>query len=129
MKVLGLNGKTYNLKLIRKEFKQRSKGHIEVRVIIAELFPLHLWYEEVGLPGSGGLKSDFYIPELNLMIEVQGRQHNEYVQFFHKNKMGFLNSKKRDLNKVKWCELNNIRLVKLNDGEDWRLKLREATAD
>lgn len=123
MKVTGLNGKTYNLKLVRKELAQRSKGHIAVRLLIAELYPLHLWYEEVTLPGSGGLKSDFYLPELGLMIEVQGRQHEEYVKFFHKNKMGFLNSKKRDLNKVKWCELNQIRLVRLYDGDDWREKL------
>lgn len=51
MKVIGLNGKTYNLKLVRKELAQKSKGHIQVRLLIAEVYPLHLWYEEVTLPG------------------------------------------------------------------------------
>ena len=39
---------------------------------------------------------DFFIKELNLAIEVQGKQHYSFIKYFHINKEGFLRSKYRD---------------------------------
>lgn len=124
MKVIGLNNKEYNLKLSRKT-KPSSSLHEKVRQILKAEHPMHLFYEEVRIPGSK-LKLDFYVPEYNLMIEVQGRQHDEYVGHFHKNKFGFVSSLKRDKMKREWCELNNFKLLELRDG-DWSEQIRTAT--
>ena len=52
------------------------------------------------------LQLDFYIPEYNAAIEVQGEQHFKENNFFDK-----LNEQlKRDNKKRKLCEENNVRL-------------------
>jgi len=39
------------------------------------------------------------------------KQHNKYVEFFHQNRFKYLDQLKRDQNKEKFCEMNNIILV------------------
>ena len=123
MEVRGLDGKPYRLKLKRKTLSKQSGPHQRAHSILKELYPHSLIYEEVKIPGSK-LRIDLYLPVENLAVEVQGEQHEEYNEHFHKNKMGFLLSKKRDLDKKKWCELNNITLVRLYKNDDWHEKLR-----
>jgi len=137
MKVVGLNGRQYNINLkkyiIRNNDKTvKSKYHITARELLAEMFKGYTVLEEVKLPGSrcpskkSALFLDFFIPSLYLGIEVHGQQHYEFVQFFHKTKSGFLTSKKRDFIKEDWCELNGIELVvfKYSDSiEDWRKQI------
>lgn len=123
MEVKGLDGKPYKLKLKRKSLSKQSAPHKRAFCILRELYPHSLIYEEVKIPGSK-LRIDIYLPVENLAVEVQGEQHEEYNPHFHKNKMGFLLSKKRDLDKKNWCELNNIVLVRLYTNDDWYEKLR-----
>ncbi len=118
MKVKGLDGKEHSLYLVDYQAKPsddrpRSDLHLEVRSLLRTLYPSHRLLEEVPLPGSGGLYVDFFLPQLKLAVEAHGRQHYEYVPFFHgkDDVMGFLNSKKRDANKVRWFEINQITLV------------------
>ena len=134
MKVMGLNGREYNIDLKKYIIKNddktvKSKYHIAARKLLAEMFKGYSILEEVKLPGSrcpskkSALFLDFFIPTLSLGVEVHGRQHYEFVQFFHKTKAGFLTSRRRDFIKEDWCELNSIELVvlKYSDSlEDWR---------
>jgi len=134
MKVVGLNGREYNINLkkyiVKKNDKTvKSKYHIAARELLAEMFSGYTVLEEVKLPGSrcpskkSTLFLDFFIPTLMLGIEVHGRQHYEFCKFFHKTMAGFLQSNKRDFIKEDWCELNNIELIvlKYSDSiEDWR---------
>lgn len=122
MEVKGLDGKLYKLKLIRKN-NNRSGPHQKAYEILRGLYPHSLIYEEVKIPKSK-LRIDLYLPVENLAVEVQGEQHEEYNEHFHKNKMGFLRSKQRDLEKKNWCELNNIILVRLYKNDDWTEQLR-----
>lgn len=57
------------------------------------------------------LRFDFYIPQINLLIEVQGEQHYKYVEFFHKNGAGYRSSLYRDQLKKEWCSLKQHNLV------------------
>ena len=60
------------------------------------------------------------------MVEVHGRQHYEYVPFFHVNKLGFVKSKLRDSDKREWCEINDIEFVELPynmTDDEWREKI------
>ena len=134
MKVVGLNGREYNINLkkylVKKNDKTvKSKYHIAARELLAEMFSGYTVLEEVKLPGSrcpskkSVLFLDFFIPTLMLGIEVHGRQHYEFCKFFHKTMAGFLQSNKRDFIKEDWCELNGIELIvlKYSDSiEDWR---------
>ena len=112
----------------RKYLENKSSLHTKTREIIKELFPNLSVYEEVTLPGSKRigrsslLYADFFIPELMLIIEAHGRQHYQYCSFFHKDKMDFLNAKKRDLDKIEWCEINNIKIAVLpfDRKEEWK---------
>ena len=80
--------------------KSVSEPHTRARKILKALFPCDKILEEVTLPGSrkngSVLYADFFIPKKMLMVEVHGRQHYEYVPFFHVNKLGFVKSKLRD---------------------------------
>jgi len=59
------------------------------------------------------LKFDFYIPEYNMCIEFQGRQHSQHIKYFGSFE-SFLAGIKRDSIKRKYCEQNNIILVELH---------------
>jgi hypothetical protein len=134
MKVVGLNGREYNINLKKYIVKRndktvKSKYHIAARELLADMFSGYTVLEEVKLPGSrcpskkSALFLDFFIPSLMLGIEVHGRQHYEFCKFFHKTMAGFLQSNKRDFIKEDWCELNGVELIvlKYSDSiEDWR---------
>ncbi len=122
MKVVGFNGREYNLdlkKYIRNHRSKRSRYHVLAREIISEVFNGYNILEEVKLPGSRDpakksvLYLDFFIPNIKIGVEVHGEQHYKYVPFFHKSKAGFLQAQTRDRIKVEWCELNSIELIVL----------------
>ena len=137
MKVVGLNGREYNVDIkkyiVRKDDKKiKSKYHLAARELLQEIFSGYTIVEEMKLPGSrdpakkSTLFLDFFIPNLQLGIEVHGQQHYQFCKFFHKTKAGFLTSIKRDFVKEDWCNLNKIELVvlKYSDSiEDWRRQI------
>lgn len=127
MRIIGLDKKQYELNLgghtpKESDIANRSKGHLLARKLLQELFPADRLLEELYLLGSNGLYADFYLPFRKLMVEVHGRQHFEFVPHFHKDKWNWYASKKRDMNKAEWCQLNNISLLVLRDDQTdgWR---------
>jgi hypothetical protein len=138
MKVKGINGREYvwNLSgynIFNDDQRKRSKYHIRARNLLKEIFNSYRVLEEVKLPGSTALNRksvlylDFYIPNLQLGIEIHGEQHYCYNPFFHKSKADFLKAKSRDEDKIEWCELNNIELITLKYSEsddEWRKRIK-----
>ena len=62
---------------------------------------------------------DFYNATKNIVIEVQGKQHTKFVPFMHAgSKINFLKQLKRDEDKIKFCNLNEIVLVEYFDGDN-----------
>jgi hypothetical protein len=59
------------------------------------------------------LKCDFYIPKFECIIEFNGRQHYEIVPKFGGEK-GFLENKRRDELKKKYCLKKNILFIEIN---------------
>lgn len=124
MKIKGLDNKEHVLNTaqskhrLRSEKTCKSKLQYEVGQLLKTKYPMDTILEEVSLPGSNGLYLDFLLPTRRLGVEVQGRQHGEYVPFFHGSKKGYLESKERDYNKELWCELNNIQLMYFNTVEE-----------
>jgi hypothetical protein len=133
MKVQGLDGREYSWKLRGREvllsdIDRGSGPHQRARTLLKSMFPLVTVLEEVPLPGSDGLRLDFLILSDRIAVEVHGAQHFKYTPHFHGNRMGFLESRRRDSKKKEWCQLNNIKLVVLPDTEDedvWRKHFAE----
>ncbi len=61
------------------------------------------------------LRIDFLNVNKKIAVEINGRQHSKYTKFFHTNRNGFLQSIKRDMEKLKICEQNNIKLLELEE--------------
>lgn len=74
-------------------------------------------------------KVDFYIPSVNLIIEYNGKQHYEPVRFHgipsNKAKINFMKQKERDDYINKFCNDNNIKLLKIDGREYQNDLLRE----
>ena len=60
---------------------------------------------------------DFYIKKIDVFVEVQGRQHIEFVKHFHGGRKTFLQQRERDNLKRIWVEENGHRLIRLYDTE------------
>lgn len=130
MKVIGLDGKEHKWQIGRYN-RQRpvvSNGHERARELLKELFPTEIVLEELTLPGTGRspLYADFYLSGKKMMVEVHGKQHFQYNQYYHGNVAGFMKSKARDNKKAEWCRINGIDLVILKDtdtDDKWREQL------
>ncbi|RHZ89713.1 hypothetical protein Glove_12g26 [Diversispora epigaea] len=56
-----------------------------------------------------GLELDIYYPEYGFAIEVQGQQHEKYIEFFHRgDPINFIQQQARDQLKDELCEENWI---------------------
>ena len=94
-----------------------SKGEIICRNTLQNIFkkpfnkirPDFLKNEALG--NNMNLEIDCYDEELKLGVEYNGRQHYEFVPFFHKNKEAFHNQKYRDYMKKNLCKRNGIHLI------------------
>jgi hypothetical protein len=95
-----------------------SKLQIEVGNLLDKYFPeltIKENYRPDWLVGSNytKLELDFFIEELNLAFEIQGKQHYEYIPFFHNTIDDFENQKKRDQEKKDLCSGHNINLIEI----------------
>ena len=71
--------------------------------------------------GNTRLFFDFYIKDVGVVIEVQGRQHDEFVKHFHSNRETFLASKRRDNLKKEYCEKEDLVLVEIREKDEKEL--------
>ena len=71
--------------------------------------------EYEGLLGLGGrnLSYDFYLPNFNLLLELQGEQHEHYCKGLHKTKKGFERQLEHDKRKREYAKQHNIKLLEI----------------
>lgn len=127
MLVKDLDGNQHNLNLrgniSHARNENKSSFHLRARKLLVNIFPTLQILEEVSIPirKSDTLYMDFYLPLNKMCIEVHGEQHYKFVAHYHHNQMGFIKHKKRDRDKIEWCNINGIRYVELpyneNDSE------------
>lgn len=94
--------------------KSASAGQKRLGETLHEMFPNIVIYTEVPCFGTK-MRMDYFIPELNLVVEFDGEQHKTYNPFFHGSKKNFLEQQKRDFYKEEWCRNNDFRLVRVDD--------------
>ena len=59
---------------------------------------------------GGRYRFDVYIPEKNVLFEIQGEQHYKYVKKFFKTEKEFKAAKYRDMEKIRFCLAKGISL-------------------
>jgi len=67
--------------------------------------------------GNNRLFFDFYIKDLDILFEVQGKQHEKFIKHFHQDREGFFELKKRDNLKVAYAGVNKIPFIIINYNE------------
>ena len=96
----------------------RSKLQYRVKKSLEKIWSNNVVLEEMPVVGTK-LSLDFYNANKKIAIEVQGRQHNQYVPHFHGgNKINFISQLRRDHQKKEFCEINGIRLIELYEEDD-----------
>ena len=131
MRFKTLMGATRTVKKAKKylidwDGKSRSKIQYSAKQFLKKYWSNHIVFEEFPVAGTR-LSLDFYNANKKIAIEVQGRQHTKYVPFFHgKNKINYINQLRRDQDKLKFCELNDIQLIEIYDGDEVNEKLFES---
>lgn len=109
--------------LIEWDSSSKSKMQFNVKQYLKKYWSHDIVFEEFPLAGSK-MTFDFYNPNKNIIIEVQGGQHLKHTPFFHgKSKSNFLNQIKRDNDKQTFCDLNNIKLVEIFPDDELSIDL------
>ena len=94
-------------------FCSESKLEQEIRIFLTE-HNIKFDYDK-SKPWLKGQRLDFYLPDYNIGIECQGKQHFEPVDFgsegYEQSVKNFLKVKKLDLLKKEKCFKNNTKLI------------------
>ena len=106
----------YFYKFARKRSK-RSKGELLVERVLTDLnIPFEQEYL-IKFPYIVKKKPfvfiDFRLPKHNCFIEYNGKQHYEYVPYFHKSEDDFERQKFRDFIVRDYCEQRGIKLIEI----------------
>lgn len=123
-----LTGATRTVKKAKKylidwDSPSRSKIQFQTKQFLKKYWSKHIVFEEFPVAGTK-LSLDFYNANKKIAVEVQGKQHTKYVPFFHgKNKINYLNQLKRDQDKLKFCEANDIQLIEVYQDDEINEKL------
>ena len=92
---------------IQKDVKQQIKPYWFADVV----------FEEFPVAGTR-MTLDFYNATTKVAIEVDGNQHYRFNKFFHSNsRQNFLEQLKRDEKKEYFCEINNIKLIRVLESD------------
>ncbi len=100
---------------IKWDKKSPSKGAQKVKDFLFENCKNHVLFEEYRLPTTR-LKCDWIDATIKVCLEYDDKEtghHNQFNKFFHKTRLGYLNSIKRDIKKDKILEENGYKVVRI----------------
>lgn len=102
----------------------RSKSQWRLGRLLSKVYGRKAIYEDYPLPNCGNVSWDFWVPHQEMAFEFHGRQHDEYVKFFHGTKAGFTRQKASDAKKKTIAELNDVTLVVIRDADfdEWTVE-------
>jgi hypothetical protein len=124
MKLFSVHGEVVNVDIRQSKYpvkaKSRSSLQGEVGSLLRSKYPYDVILEDFVLPGSR-MSVDFFLPQKGIVVEVDGKQHDEFVPFFHGDKAAsdkFAQQKGRDASKTGWCEMNDFNLIRVKNRMD-----------
>lgn len=91
-----------------------------MKQILQRIYPLcQIEEEKVIRVNNRNMRIDLYVSDpFRVAVECQGRQHEQFVPFFHKSKSTFRDYKMRDRAKEAWCFDHCIPLIYVYQHED-----------
>ncbi len=92
--------------------ESKSQFQNDIGVVISERWPTDVLLEEFFVPGEG-IYLDYFLPRPKVVVEADGRQHSEFVPFFHGTKSAFKEAQDRDDRKTQFCKINGLRLIRV----------------
>jgi len=108
-----LNGRKVNVSL--KQYlinwypeQEVSGPQGRVKAFLKPYWERDMVLEEMRIPGSL-FRIDLYNINKDIIVEIDGRQHDEFNSFMHGSLSGFRASIKRDLEKERWATLNGVK--------------------
>ncbi len=96
--------------------KSKSKLQYNVKQFFKPFWKTHTVLEEYTIPSSR-LMVDFINLSKKIAVEVHGRQHDDFVEHFHVNRSGFLNSWRRDKEKREWVEMAGLTFIEIYEAD------------
>ena len=103
--------------LIKWDKKCRSKIQKRVKDLLRQYWVADIVFEEIPVVGTR-LTIDFYNANKKIALEVDGNQHYKFNKFFHGNsRQNFLSQLQRDEKKEYFCDINNIKLVRILESD------------
>lgn len=100
--------------LIDWDGKSLSKFQKAAKDFLRSYWKFDYVFEEFPVVGTRS-RLDFYNASKRIALEIQGRQHSEFVPHFQKTRANFLSQIKRDLDKQTFCDNNNIVLIEVSE--------------
>lgn len=95
----------------------KSKIQKKIKDMLYPHWGADIVFEELPVAGTR-MTLDFYNANKKIAIEVDGNQHYKFNKFFHSNsRQNFLAQLQRDDKKEYFCEINQIRLVRILESD------------
>ena len=97
--------------------KTKSKGELAVQEFLSA--NQIKFMREHRIPDLRYLRFDFFLPNQKAAIEFDGKQHDKYIPWIHRN--DYANFEKQLLNdriKDQWCLDNNIQMIRITKIKD-----------
>lgn len=122
MELISLSGKRKKYRNLNKyrinwDSGTRSKFQSKVKAFLKPFWKLHVVFEEFPIIGTR-MTLDLYNANKRIAIEVQGRQHQQFVKHFHGDLLNFGHQLGRDRDKERFCQMNKITLVEIFDEKE-----------
>lgn len=90
----------------------------EVISILKVIFPEALIKtEEFVKYNNQRLFLDIFLPQFGLVVEVHGRQHDEFIRHFHGDAAGFKSYRRRDSLKEEWVAEKGYTLIIIRESD------------
>lgn len=117
-----LNGKQVNKNvnkyIINWDSKERSQFQWRVKQYLKQFWFHNVCYSELPVIGTR-MTIDLFNATKRIAVESDGAQHYEYNKHWHKgNRLNYLSQIKRDIFKERWCEINNIKLIRIFETDE-----------
>lgn len=121
MKFLTLKNREKDINLnkyrIKWDSKSRSNFQFTVKQYLKNYWLTQMVFEEFPVAGTR-MSLDIFNLNKRLAIEVDGAQHDEYNSFLHGgSQRKYAQQVGRDMFKEEWCELNNIKLIRIKPSD------------
>ena len=90
-----------------------SKGELQIESFLKKKKVQYIREKSFSNLRNGCLRFDFYLPTLNILLELDGIQHFKYTPYFYHSKKEFSHAKQNDYYKNSFALAKGIKLYRI----------------